>query len=122
MLLEAPGSTLDAGVVVSRVRLSSGRVAGVLSLVDVLLDRLDEFQATGHRVVSQQIVVLLAQLNDRDAELLPRRARERRVAAALEAMQTIADKLSKGAAFPESDELHAIARGVLRAAYPDKDR
>ena len=43
VLLEAPDSRLDAGVVVSRVRLDSGRVARVLSLVDVLLDRLDEF-------------------------------------------------------------------------------
>jgi len=54
---------------------------------------------------------------DRDAEVLARRARERRVAAVLGAMKMIAAKLSSGSAFPESDELHAIARNALRAEY-----
>jgi hypothetical protein len=41
---------LDRGAVVASVELPSGRTASVLSRVDVLLDRLDELQATGHLV------------------------------------------------------------------------
>lgn len=44
VLLEAPSADLDAGVQVVVVRLPSGRTARVLSRVDILLDRLDEFR------------------------------------------------------------------------------
>ncbi|MFY9580134.1 MAG: hypothetical protein WAQ33_12500 [Gaiellaceae bacterium] len=46
VLLEAPGASLDVGAHVTQVKLRSGRTARVLSRVDILLDRLDEFQAT----------------------------------------------------------------------------
>jgi hypothetical protein len=54
VFLEAPSAHLDRGAVVASVALPSGRTASVLSRVDVLLDRLDELQATGHLVVGQQ--------------------------------------------------------------------
>src|SRR6185503_17510448 len=50
VLLEAPGSYVDRDAVVAEIELPSGRSANVLSRVDVLLDRLDEFQATGHQI------------------------------------------------------------------------
>lgn len=48
VLLEAPSSSLDADAVVTEIELQSGRTARIISRIDVLLDRLAEFQATGH--------------------------------------------------------------------------
>src|SRR5829696_5426345 len=45
VLLEAPSAQLDRDATVVEVELPSGRSARVLSRVDVLLDRLAEFQA-----------------------------------------------------------------------------
>jgi hypothetical protein len=51
VMLEAPSSQLDADAVVAEIELQSGRTARVISRVDVLLDRLAEFQATGHEAL-----------------------------------------------------------------------
>jgi hypothetical protein len=63
ILLEAPSAHLDADAVVAEIELQSGRTAKVISRVDVLLDRLAEFQATGHEAAAQQALALLAGLS-----------------------------------------------------------
>jgi hypothetical protein len=117
VLLEAPGAQVDRDAVIAEITLPSGRSAKVLSRVDVLLDRLDEFQATGHRIVGQQVLVLIAGLSADEEAALQARAAARRVGAILKAMRRLADDLESGRAQPESDELHEIARDALRAEY-----
>lgn len=58
IFLEAPGADLDRDALVTEVTLQSGRTAKILSRADILLDRGDEFQATGHQAVAQQVIVL----------------------------------------------------------------
>jgi hypothetical protein len=121
VLLEAPSADLDADAHVTAVKLHSGRTANVLSRIDILLDRLDEFQATGHPLVGHQSLVLLAELADEEAADLDARAGQRRVTKILAAMRRLADELPSRAQPPADDELHQIAREALRAEYsPDK--
>lgn len=104
----------------TEVTLQSGRTAKVLSRADILLDRLDEFQATGHRAVPQQIVVLLKNLSADQAADLRVRAAQRRVGHTLDAMVALAVEIDSGRALPESDELHQIARTAMRAEYTSR--
>jgi hypothetical protein len=120
VLLEAPGAQVDPDAVVAEIALPSGRSAKVLSRVDVLLDRLDEFQATGHQIVGQQVLVLIAGLSAEENAALDARAVARRVGVILKTMRKLADDLADGRAQPESDELHEIARDALRAEYSPK--
>lgn len=113
--LEAPSSHLDADVVVSEIELASGRSARVLSRVDILLDRLDEFQATGHETPAQQALVLLMSLAPEQAQALDLRAGGRQVTKILQAVREIADDLMTGGEWPDSGELHEIARTALHA-------
>jgi hypothetical protein len=121
VLLEAPSADLDADAHVTAVKLHSGRTVNVLSRVDILVDRLDEFQATGHALIAQQCLVLIAELPDEEAADLEARARQRRVSAVLEALRRLGDGLASRAEPPADDELHEIAREALRAEYsPEK--
>lgn len=117
VLLEAPSADLDAGVEVVVVRLPSGRTARVLSRVDILLDRLDEFQTTGHQLVAQQALVLLTELTEAEQADLDARAPERRVTVVVDAMRRLARELPSRSEAPATDELHEIARAALRAEY-----
>jgi hypothetical protein len=117
VLLEAPGAEVDRDATIAEIALPSGRSAKVLSRIDVLLDRLDEFQATGHQIVGQQVLVLIAGLSVEENNTLDARAAARRVGAILKEMRRLADDLESGRAQPESDELHEIARDALRAEY-----
>jgi hypothetical protein len=83
----------------------------------VLLDRLDEFQATGHEIVGQQVLVLIAGLSTDEEAALDVRAGARRLGTILKTMRELADDLTRGRAQPEGDELHEIARAALRAEY-----
>jgi hypothetical protein len=121
VLLEAPATSLDNGAVVTRVSLASGRVAGVISRIDILMDRLDEFQATGHRDAAQQALVLLSQLGAEESDELERRAEARRLGSILRAVAPIVARLLDGGTFPESDELHTLARDALRAEYSSRE-
>src|SRR4051794_37101906 len=112
------GAKLDSGTVIAEVVLRSGRSGRIISRVDILLDRLDEFQATGHRIVAQQVLVLLAQIRADDRPDLLRRARERRLGTVLDAMSRLAVDVAAGSELPETDELHVIAREALRMEYP----
>lgn len=122
VLLEAPSADLDGDAVVTTVDLPSGRIARVLAPEGILLDRLAEFQATGHRIVAQQAVVLLDHVPAERAADLRARAESRRVTHALEALSRLAVELAAGRTFPESDELHEIARTAERAEYTSKQR
>lgn len=115
VLLEAPGSALDVGAHVTEVKLHSGRTARVLSLVDILLDRLDEFQTTGHQLVAQQVLVLLADLTEEEAADLNARAPQRRLTTVLGAMRRLADELPARADPPTSDELRSTRSRRSRA-------
>jgi hypothetical protein len=117
VLLEAPSAALDAGAHVTEVKLHSGRTARVLARVDILLDRLDEFQATGHQLVAQQILVLLDDLTAEEKVDLDARAAQRRITQVLSVMRRLADELPTRSEPPASDELHEIARSALRAEY-----
>lgn len=117
VLLEAPSADLDVGARVAEVKLRSGRTVRVLSRADILLDRLDEFQATGHQLVAQQILVLLINLTEDETTDLDARAPQRRVTAILNAMRRLADELPARGDLPPSHELHKIARAALRAEY-----
>jgi hypothetical protein len=88
----------------------------VLSRVDVLLDRLDELQGTGHLVVGQQVLALLGGMADDDKAHLDTHAEHRRVTKVLTAMRALAHDITAGRREPpESDELHDIAGAALRA-------
>lgn len=90
----------------------------MLSRVDVLLDRLEELQGTGHLVVGQQVLALLGGMPDDEVADLDARSAQRRVAKILTAMRTLADDITCGRREPpERDELHEMARSALRAEY-----
>jgi hypothetical protein len=120
VLLEAPSADLDAGAQVAVIELPSGRTARVLSRVDILLDRLDEFQATGHQLVAQQALVLLAELTGAEQADVDARAPGRRLTVIVDAMRRLARELPSRSEPPASDELHEIARAALRAEYPQR--
>jgi hypothetical protein len=120
IFLEAPSSRLDADAVVAEIELPSGRTAKVISRVDILIDRLSEFEATGHEDAAQQALVLLADISRDEALDLEARASSRRLGAVLTAVRKLADDLAAGHALPESGDLHKIAQDALRAEYPSK--
>jgi hypothetical protein len=120
VLLEAPSAYLDADALVAEIELQSGRTAKVLSRVDVLMDRLAEFQATGHETAAQQALALLAGLSDAEASDLNARATNHRVGTILKVMRELSDDLKTGASPPDSGELHAISQDALHAEYHPK--
>lgn len=122
VLIEAPSSTLDDDAIVDIVTSPSGREVGVLSRVDVLLTRLDEFQATGHRYVAEQVLVLLAGLEDGDLAAAVERAPGRRLSAALDGLRLLETEIHTGKRTPPAtDEWHQIANAFLRAEYDRAD-
>ncbi|MGA2164629.1 MAG: hypothetical protein ABSH36_09165 [Solirubrobacteraceae bacterium] len=120
VLLEAPSSYLDTDAVVAEIKLRPGRTAKVLSRVDVLIGRLDEFQTTGHEAPAQQALALLASLSPAETRDLDARASTHRVGTILAVMRELAGKLMTGATPPDSGELHEIARKALHAEYSSK--
>ena len=121
VFFEAPSANLDPDVVVAEVELPSGRTAKVLSRVDVLIDRLAEFQAMGHQIIGQQALMLLSGISDDEAQDLDARASSHRVGTVLQTMRDLANDLAAGREPPESDELHNIASAALKAEYsPEK--
>lgn len=118
VFLEAPSSKLDADTVITEITLRSGRTAKIVSRVDILIDRLDEFQATGHEAPAQQALALLAGLQADETENLEARASSRGVTAILKAVRKLADAIKAGCTPPDSGELHEIAAAALRSNYP----
>lgn len=117
ILLEAPSAYLDADAVVAEIELQSGRTAKVVSRVDVLLDRLDEFQATGHEAAAQQALALLAGLSEAEGADIDARAGNRKLGTVLNVMRNLAENLKAGGSPPDSGELHQIAREALHTEY-----
>jgi hypothetical protein len=117
IFLEAPSSHLDSDAVVAEVELPSGRTAKILSRVDVLLDRLAEFEGTGREMAAQQALVLLAGLSRDEVKDLDVRASSHHVGAILKAIRKLADDLKTGRPLPGSDELHDIARASRQGEY-----
>jgi hypothetical protein len=117
ILLEAPSAYLDSDAVVTEIELQSGRTAKVISRVDVLLDRLDEFQANGHETAAQQALALLAGLSEAEGADIDARAANRRVGTILKVMRDLAEDLKAGGPPPDSGQLHQIAHEALRAEY-----
>lgn len=120
ILLEAPSSHLDIDAVAIEIDLGSGRTAKVLSRVDVLIDRLAEFQATGHETPAQQVLVLLAGLSEEETTHLDARASNHRAGTILKVMRQLAADIIAGGAPPDSGELHDIARAAFRAEYSNE--
>jgi hypothetical protein len=121
VLLEAPSSRLDADAEVSEIELDSGRKAKILSRVDILIDRLDEFQATGHETPALQALALLRGLSSGETVALDNRASSRGVTNILTAIRRIADDLGEGRTPPDSGDLHEIARNALLAEYSARE-
>jgi hypothetical protein len=122
VFLEAPSAHLDEDATVVDISLASGRTTKVLSRADILLDRLAELQATGHHLVAQQVLVLLANLTDEETTDLERRASDRRVVRMLQSVRKLADDISSGRELPSTDEIHELARAALRAEYSPESR
>ncbi len=120
IFLEAPSSRLDPDAVVAEIELPSGRTAKVISRVDIVINRLSEFEATGHEDAVQQALVLLADISSDEAEDLDARTSSRRLGSILKAVRQLADDLAAGHVLPESGDLHKIAQDALRAEYPSK--
>lgn len=93
----------------------------VLSRVDILLDRLDEFQATGNQLAAQQALVLLVELTEAETADLDARAPARRLTTIVDATRRLARELSSRSDPLASDELHEIARAALRAEYSPRE-
>jgi hypothetical protein len=117
VMLEAPGSQVDSEAVVTDIKLHSGRTARIISRVDILIDRLDEFQATGHETPAQQSLALLKGLSTDESAELDDRAPARRITAVLNAMRQLADELEAGRTPPDTSELHELANTTLRTEY-----
>ena len=123
LLLEAPAAELDVGTTVENVTAPSGRRLGMLSHADVLVDRLAEFQSTGHEVVAQQALVLLTTLSEDRRAALATRAQVRRISHALNGLAELATQIaSDERALPDSGEWHEVARAFERDEYHPKDR
>lgn len=120
VFLEAPSSKLDQEAVVAEIELRSNRTVRIISRLDMLIDRLDEFEATGHEAAAQQALALLAGLSEDEGQELDDRAARRGVVIILQAMLKLADDLKAGGTPPDSGELHEIARAALRSEYPPR--
>jgi hypothetical protein len=118
IMLEAPSSQLDTDAVVAEIELQSGRTAKVISRVDVLLDRLAEFQATGHETAAQQALVLLVGVSAAENADIDARAVSRKLGSILNTMRSLAKKVAAGGSLPDSGELHQIAQEALHTEYP----
>jgi len=110
LFIEAPASFPAATEEVAEVRLSTGRTALVLSAEDVLIYRLHEFVATGHRDVASQAVSLLTS-PEMDRARLGRRADEEDLGDALAELERLAERVAAGEVL-ESYELHKLARAL----------
>jgi hypothetical protein len=118
VFIEAPSAALDPSAEVVQATTRSGRHVRMLSLEDVIVDRLDQFLGTGARELAIQLVFLLTGRPDLDWSRLETRADDIRGREALKEFRKLADAVHDGAAFPESDELHALARRLVAAEYP----
>lgn len=115
--LEAPGSRIADGEVAIEVFSPSGLPLKVLSPADLLAWRLEEFVATGHPEVAEQMVLLrLAEMFD--ADQFGKRAKTKGIELAASLLEDLVDTWPEGAA---PDELQAIALEMRKVCYPRRD-
>jgi hypothetical protein len=86
----------------------------------VLLDRLAEFQSTGHEAAVQQALALLAGLSQVESADIDTRAANHKVGTILQVIRDLAEQLKAGGPAPDSGALHQIARDALRTEYHPK--
>jgi hypothetical protein len=113
--------TLDADAVVAEIELQSGRTAKVISRVDVLLDRLAEFQATGHEVAAQQALALLAGLSQAESADIYSRATNHKVGTILKVMRDLAESSTPADLLPTAAS-YTIACEALCTEYDPTPR
>lgn len=109
VVLEAPGSFPEPGARIVEAELPSGRSVLVLSLEDVLLDRLGQFRGGGHADVYAQTIYLLA-LPELDREWLVERAAAEGLGEALARVEAAEAEFVDRGRPPEPWELHELAR------------
>lgn len=112
IFVEAPGTSLDPREEAVEVEIGPGVSALVQSAEDILVARLEEFVATGHRDAAEQSVLLL-RAGRLDRRRLEHRVEEERLQAALRAIEDLAKRLESGGSV-ESFELHDLARELRR--------
>ena len=111
VVLEAPGSYPAPDEQVVEVKLASGRSIRILSLEDVLIDRLHQFRGGGHGDVYAQTVFLLA-LPELDRTRLAERASSERLEGALALVEGAQAEFASRGRPPEPWELHDLARSL----------
>jgi hypothetical protein len=112
LFIEAPASFPAEEEDAAEVELSSGDKVLVLSIEDVIIDRLHQFVAGGHREVVEQGMTLL--LSDEvDHGRLLRRAESERLSNALIELERLMLRARRGERI-ESYELHEIAKRLQR--------
>jgi hypothetical protein len=112
LFVEAPASFPAESEEVYEVTLRSGYKVLLLSPEDVLVDRLHQFVAGGHREVSSQALSLLG-IDDLDRKRLGERAQEEGLVAALEALFELEARGAGGETI-ETWELQEIAKRLQR--------
>ncbi len=112
LFVEAPASFPAEEEEVSEVELSTGDRVLVLSVEDVLIDRLHQFVAGGHRDVAEQAMTLLSS-DELDRARLSQRARSERLSNALVALERLLERVDAGGRI-ETYELHEIAKRLQR--------
>lgn len=112
VFLEAPGAALTDGEEAIEVAVGAERHALVLSVEDVLVARLEEFEGTGHSDPADQSILLL-RAPDLDRARLERRVRERRVEHVLRAIESLKARADRGERI-ELWDYHDLARDLQR--------
>ena len=109
----SPGSSLTPAERFGEIELASGRIVRVLSPEDRLLYRLHEFVAGGHAESFRQVTWLL-DVPTLDRSRLAVRASLERLRTALGEVQRIAIVRRETGAFPETWDLHELARELRK--------
>jgi hypothetical protein len=112
LFIEAPASFPAESEEVYEITLRSGYRVLLLSLEDVLIDRLHQFVSGGHRDVASQALSLLG-AEDLDRERLEERAEEEGLASALRALDELENRAAGGETI-ESWELQEISKRLRR--------
>jgi hypothetical protein len=112
LFVEAPAASPADAEEVTEVELSSGDVVLVLSIEDVIIDRLHQFVSGGHRDVAEQGMTLLLS-DELDRGRLVDRARGEGLSGALVELEGLV-QLARSGERIESHELHEIARRLQR--------
>ncbi len=112
LFVEAPASFPAEEEEVAQVELPSGDRVLVLSIEDVLVDRLHQFVAGGHRDMAEQAMTILSS-EELDRARLAQRAESERLAAALVEVERLLQRADHGEQI-QSYELHEIARRLQR--------